>query len=113
MERATRNLAVGAGAIVAATAASLCCVLPLAAATLGVGSAAFGATLAPLRPYLLILTIGLLGFAHYQIHRARACAPGDGCAETGSWRRRRIALWIVTGIAVLLMALPYYVEWLR
>ena len=100
------------GIVAAALGASLCCVLPLAVALLGVGSAAAAAWLAPLRPYLLLLTFGLLGAAFYRDYRPRPCAPGEACALPAARRRQRILLWSVALLALALMAFPYYVGWL-
>ena len=53
----------GAG-LVAALAASLCCITPLLAVLGGLGGVASAfAWLEPLRPYSVALTVGALGFA--------------------------------------------------
>ena len=112
MEDAKKNAFLGAGAVLAAFAASLCCILPVAVAVLGVGSAALGAKLEPLRPWFAGLTVLLLGFAFYQAYRPVECAPGEVCAVPASRRRYRIALWVVAVLALALMAFPYYASWL-
>lgn len=112
MEEARKNLFVGAGAVLAAVGASLCCILPVAVAVLGVGSAALGAALEPFRPYFAGLTVLLLGFAFYRAYRQVACEPGEACAVPVSRRRHRAVLWIVALVAVALMAFPYYASWL-
>ena len=111
MEEAKKNAVLGAGAVLAAFGASLCCILPVAVAILGVGSAALAAKLEPLRPWLAGLTVLLLGFAFYQAYKPVDCAPGQACAVPAS-RRNRIVLWIVAIIALALMAFPYYASWL-
>jgi len=112
MEDAKKNAFLGAGAVLAAFAASLCCILPVAVAVLGVGSAALGAKLEPLRPWFAGLTVLLLGFAFYQAYRPVECAPGEVCAVPASRRQYRIALWVVAVLALALMAFPYYASWL-
>jgi MerR family transcriptional regulator, mercuric resistance operon regulatory protein len=76
-------------AILPALGASLTwfCCLPLAVGTLGAGFAAAGASLAPLRPYLTVVSIALLGLAFYQAYKPRMaeCAPGKSC-EIGASR---------------------------
>ena len=59
------NVFIG-GAVFAAIASSLCCVLPLIAVVFGLG--AFGAASAfeTLRPYLLVLAFAALAFSFYQ-----------------------------------------------
>jgi mercuric ion transport protein len=101
-----------AGAVLAALGASVCCILPVAAAVLGVGSAALASQLEPLRPWLTAATIVLLGFAFFQSYKPLKCAPGEACEVPASRRRSRIALWAVTLVAVALLAFPYYVGWL-
>ncbi len=112
MEEARKNLFVSAGAVLAALGASLCCVLPVAVALLGAGSAALGAQLEPLRPWLAGLTVLLLGFAFYRAYKPVECEPGDECEVPASRRRHRIMLWVVAIVAVALMAFPYYASWL-
>lgn len=112
MEEAKRNVFLGAGAVFAAVGASLCCILPVAVALLGVGSTALGARLEPVRPWFAGLTVLLLGFAFYRAYRPVDCAPGEVCAVPASRRRHRILLWIVAIVAVVLMAFPYYASWL-
>ncbi len=108
MEETQKNLLLGAGAVLAAFGASLCCILPVAVAVLGVGSAALAVKLELWRPWLAGLTVPLLGFAFYQAYKPIDCAPGQACAVPASRRRSRIVLWIVAVVAVALMAFPYY-----
>lgn len=112
MEDAKKNAFLGIGAVLAAFGASLCCVLPVAVAILGVGSAALAAQLEPLRPWLAGLTVLLLGLAFYQAYKPVDCGPGEACAVPRSRRRNRIILWIVALVAAVLMAFPYYASWL-
>ena len=98
--------------MLSAVAASLCCILPLAAVFLGVGSAALGTWMEPARPYLLGFTVVCLGLAFYQAYRPLECGPEDSCAAPVSRRGQRVWLWIMTPVALALLALPYYVEWL-
>ncbi|MCA1556295.1 MAG: cation transporter [Acidobacteria bacterium] len=103
------RLATG-GAVVAAIAASLCCVGPLVFAALGLG--AFGAATAfeSARPYLLGAAVLLLAFGFYRAYfrRDAACAPGEACAVKPANRAGRVGLWI-GAVAVLAFALsPYY-----
>ena len=112
MEEARKNVFLGTGVVLAALGASLCCILPVAVAVLGVGSAALGARFEPLRPWLAGVTVLLLGFAFYQAYRPVDCAPGTACAIPASRRRGRIILWIVAVLAIALMAFPYYASWL-
>lgn len=112
MEDTKKNLFLNAGAVLAAVGASLCCILPVVVAVLGVGSAALGAQLELFRPWLGGLTVIFLGFAFYQAYKPVECEPGEVCAIPASRRRHRIVLWIVAAVAIALMAFPYYSSWL-
>src|SRR3989338_8644344 len=91
-----------AGAVVAALAASACCIGPLVLAVLGVGSAASALALAPYRPWLLGASFLLLGAAFSLPYRrpAGACAPDEACA-TPRMRRGRLLLWLATLVVLL------------
>ena len=112
MESSQKQTLLNAGTVAAAVGASLCCILPVAVAVLGVGSAALGAQLEPWRPYLTALTVLLLSGAFYQAYRRPKCEPSEVCAAPQSRRRSRLVLWGVALLAALLLAFPYYVSWL-
>lgn len=113
MSTTTGSRWLGLGALVAAIGASICCVLPVAAAVAGIGSAAFGAVFEPYRPYMVAATILLLGFGFYRAYRPLpACAPSETCAVPESRRRQRLMLWVVAVLALLLLTFPYYIGWL-
>ncbi len=112
MEDTKINGFLGAGAVLSALGASVCCILPVAVAFLGVGSAAVGAKLEFLRPWLASLTLLFLAFAHYRAYKPVECAPGESCAVPANRHRQRILLWVITVVAIVLMAFPYYISWL-
>jgi hypothetical protein len=99
-----------AGSVIAAIGASLCCTLPIIFALSGfsiLGAAAYFNTL---RPYLLIVTFGLLGVAFYSAYRP---LPQSACADTAcsvplNRRPTRIILWLVTALVVVVATFPYY-----
>lgn len=97
------------GSLVAGLLASACCIGPLVLGVLGLGSLGLAAGLAPLRPWFLGLTAVLLTIGFYFAYRPRpaaACAPGQACARPASRTRQRIALWVVTALAVALATYP-------
>ncbi len=98
------------GAIGAAVAASLCCILPVGAAALGVAGFAASAFFAAWRPYLLALTAALLGAGLYLAYWARTatCDPNSLCERPGFVRWSRVALWGVAVLVVVRAAFPYY-----
>lgn len=92
-------------AIFSSLIASLCCIGPVVAALLGIGSFGFLTTLETLSPYLTILSIALIGAAFYLSYRMRKkCA--DGSCEKDN-RRSIFKVWIGGILAVGLLAFPY------
>jgi mercuric ion transport protein len=106
---------VGAAVGLSAIAASSCCVLPLALASLGVTGAVFGGSLeilASLRPFLfggaaLALATGWVLFFR---RRAVACDTGGSCAAPGSSKRTTTLLGIGTAIICIATVWQPYVE---
>src|SRR5215213_3335933 len=100
------------GAIVAAFAASLCCIAPLLFVLLGVGSLGMAAIFEPFRPYMMGGAVVLLALAYYWIYfksdKSESCAPGEECATKPANRASRLGLWIAT-LAVILFALTPYI----
>lgn len=98
--------------ILTAIAASLCCITPILALISGAGGLASSFSwLEPARPYLLGITILVLGFAWYQKLKPRAveeiqCACEED--EKPSFIQSKKFLGIVTVFAFLMMAFPYY-----
>jgi len=99
----------GAG-LMAAFVASLCCVTPVFAFMAGIGGVASTFSwVEPFRPYLIGLTALLLGFAWYQKLRPR-WDPECACVENPSFWQTKGFLGIVTVLAAMLLAFPYYSE---
>lgn len=97
----------GAG-LFAAFVASLCCVTPVFAFLAGIsGVAATFSWVEPFRPYLIGLTVVLLGFAWYQKLKPQ-WDPECACEENPSFWNTKSFLGIVTVLAVILLAFPYY-----
>lgn len=101
------------GAFVAAGLASLCCVGPLVLALVGVtGLGAAGLALTffePYRPYLTGVTALLLGLGFFMTYRKKEenCGEGKACVAPTSPKMRKAGLWVVTGLAGLMLAFPY------
>ncbi len=97
--------------ILSAIAASLCCITPVLAIVSGAGGIASSFSwLEPARPYLLSITILVLGFAWYQKLKPRT-AEEIQCAceeEKPPFIQTKIFLGIVTVFVFLMMAFPYY-----
>jgi mercuric ion transport protein len=101
------------GSVVAAVAASVCCIGPVVAAAIGAGALGAASTrFEPYRPWLLGLTLILLGVAFATTYRRQAVTCADGSCAPSSRGTAKIVLWIAVVLAGLLAAFPYYVEWL-
>jgi mercuric ion transport protein len=112
-ERA-KKLTLG-GAVLAALAASSCCIGPLILAALGIGGAGAFAVLAAYRPYILGVTAVLLAGGFYLTYRkpraaAGAASVGDACGceqpSPNAGRAGKIGLWIATAMALVFAAAP-------
>lgn len=108
-EDLTRHASLG-GALVAAVAASACCVGPLALAALGLGGAGAFVALEPLRPLFMVVTFGLLGVGWTLAARARAEADVCGCEAPRTRRAGRGLLWLATAAALTSLAVPSLVS---
>jgi mercuric ion transport protein len=103
-----------AGSVVGGFLASVCCIVPLAFAFLGLSGAAFAVRLEPMRPYLLVVTYGLLAGAFYLTYRpAKAgCAANGACAVPQSSAAAKVVLWIATVVVLLTTTFPLYSPYL-
>lgn len=98
------------GVVVAAVAASLCCIIPLLFAGAGVTAIVMADKFAVLRPYMLVVTGLLLLAGFYFAYRPVKldCEPGAACGTPDSRKRARLGLWLATGFAGLLVSFPYW-----
>ena len=97
-----------AGGLLTALAASVCCVGPVIALALGATGFAASSRFSAGRPYFLAAAFLLLAGAWYLTYRRprRECSEGEACAPNTSRRLPKIALWIITAIAVPAALLP-------
>lgn len=97
------------GAVLAAVAASLCCILPVIAIAFGFGAFGIASASAPLRPYFLVVAAGALVYGFYRTYfRKEHCAEGEACAAKPVGRLNKTVLWIATIAVIALAAFPYY-----
>ena len=103
------NKLIGAGLLTAITA-SLCCITPVLALIAGTsGIASTFSWIEPFRPYLIGLTILVLGFAWYQKLKPKKEIDCD--CETGEkpkFIQSKKFLGIVSVFAIVMLAFPYY-----
>ncbi len=112
MNKNSKSGKLAGASILSAIAASLCCITPVLALISGAGGIASSFSwLEPARPYLLGITVLVLGFAWYQKLKPRTaeeiqCACED--VEKPPFMQTKKFLGIVTVFAFLMMAFPYY-----
>ncbi len=96
------------GSILAAVAASLCCIGPMVAALLGAGGFAASAVFEKWRPVFLAMTFALLGVAWYLTYRKSksACEDGSACAIKPASKWNKVVLWFATAFVVAATAFP-------
>lgn len=106
-----RSLLAGAGGVLAAVLASLCCTGPLLFVTFGVG-AGLASTFEPLRPVFGILMVGMLGAGFYAVYRRprteESCGPRGMCELPRDRRREKFFLWVATALAVVFWSFNYW-----
>jgi mercuric ion transport protein len=95
---------------ITAIIASLCCILPIVALILGTsGLASTFSWVEPFRPYLIELTLLVLGLAWTQKLKPRKKIDCEcTAAEKPKFTESKKFLGIVTTFAIMMLALPYY-----
>ena len=99
-----------AASAVAAVSASVCCVGPLVLVMLGISGSWIGSLTAmePFRPYFIGLTLLFLGLAFRKLYLVpQPCAQGAVCANPATLKRQRVTFWIVAGMLLALLAVPW------
>ncbi|MCH2451342.1 MAG: mercuric transporter MerT family protein [Gracilimonas sp.] len=95
----------GAG-LLAAFAASLCCITPVAAFLAGIGGiGSMFAWIEPFRPWLIGITVLILGFAWYRKLKLQ-WEPECACEANPSFWQSKSFLGIVTVLTAGLLAFP-------
>ncbi len=99
------------GALLAAIAASSCCIGPLILAALGIGGAGAFAALGAYRPFILAVTAVLLAGGFYLTYRKpKVVDGGDACGcespKPKANRAARLGLWTATALVVVFAAAP-------
>ena len=105
----SENKLIGAGLLTAITA-SLCCIAPVLALIAGTsGIASTFSWIEPYRPYLIGLTILVLGFAWYQKLKPKKEIDCE-CEidEKPKFIQTKTFLGIITVFATIMLAFPYY-----
>ena len=112
MENSKKSKGVVATSIFAAIGASLCCITPVLALVAGsTGAAATFSWMEPFRPFLIGITVLVLGFAWYQ--KLKPVKMEDDCAcevEPGKkpFMQTKTFLGIITIFAAAMLSFPSY-----
>lgn len=80
---------------------STCCTLPLALASLGLGSLSLGSLVHPIRPYMIGLSCFLITFGFFRVY------------GRPSTRKNRILIWSAAAVFAVVVATPYVVTFVR
>src|SRR6266849_1182878 len=100
-----------AGGLLAALAASSCCILPLVLFSLGVSGAWIGnfTRLAPYQPWFIAATMAFLGYGYWLVYRSSraACADGDACARPLPNRVVKAGLILATILVIAALAFNF------
>lgn len=96
--------------LISAIAASLCCITPVLAMIAGTsGIASMFSWIEPFRPYLIGLTILILGFAWYQKLKPQKEIDCEcDIEENPKFIQSKTFLGIVTLFAIVMLAFPFY-----
>ena len=94
-------------AVITAAGASLCCTGPILLAGLGAGSLAGFTWLEPIRPYLALAAVGLLGWAFWRSYRPRVVEACCSIEKRKGLSLQRKSLWGIAPLVLVLLAFPY------
>ncbi len=101
-----------AGGILAALAATTCCVLPLAFTALGISGAWMSnlRAMAPYQPYFVMLSVLAIGYGFYQVYwkPRKACAEDKVCARPIAGNIVKGSLWTGTVIVMAAVTFPLW-----
>lgn len=105
--RGLKGILMGSG--LAALVGSACCWGPALFIFLGIGAAGVGGFIESLRPYLGVVSVGLLGYALFIVYRKKTV---DACCNVPEQKRglakTRLAVWLVAVLALGAFAYPQW-----
>jgi hypothetical protein len=89
------------GTLLVSVLLSFCCTIPLALASLGLGSLGLGAFVKPLRPWLIGAALLFIGTGLWRVHSRKAD------------RKSRALMWTAAAVFVLSVGTPYVIGFVR
>jgi len=98
------------GAVIAAIAASACCVGPFVLLSLGIGGAWVSTltSLEAVRPVFIVLTLVFIGLGYRNLYLVPRNCEEEACELPDVKKNQRIIFWIVSAFIALLLAFPWY-----
>jgi len=114
-----KNKLLSGSGIITALLASLCCITPVLSVLGGLGGIATTFSfIEPLRPYLIGLTVMVLGYAFYKTYEQKKNGAIECACETDEldgnstgkikFISSKKFLWIITAVSAILITFPYY-----
>ena len=99
------------GSVIAAVAASSCCMLPLALFTLGASGAWIGTLvrLAPFQPYFIAAAVACLGSGYWLVYRSGSIACNQACHTSAAGRFVKGALVLSTVLIALALGFKLFI----
>ncbi len=97
------------GSLLSAFLSSLCCAGPLILGVLGVGAGATSSyvkALVPYRPVFITLAFLFLAVGFISVYRRKDVCSTDPACHTSTAKTLKIALWVATVAALILILLP-------
>jgi mercuric ion transport protein len=89
------------GSLLITAALSTCCTLPLALASLGLGSLSLGTLIHPVRPFMIGLAAAVITFGLFRVY----LRP--------STTKNRVLMWVSAAIFLVVVLTPYVVTMVR
>ena len=89
------------GSLLLSAVLSTCCTLPLALASLGLGTLSLGSVIHPVRPYMIGLSAAVLTFGFFRVY------------ATPSTKKNRILMWVSAAVFAVVVGTPYAVTYVR
>lgn len=103
---------VSIGGMFTALLASACCIGPALFLVFGITGLGALSRYEWLRPYMLFLTLVLVGISYrYAYGRSSTCGPGGAC-NPAARKVNRVLFWVLVGFAIFGVSFPYVGAWL-
>lgn len=98
------------GGTAGAILASSCCIGPLLLISLGASGPWIGklTALKAYQPFFLIVTAIVLGYGFWLVYGSRRESCEDGCSRHGTRRLTKVALWVVSALALVAASTDFW-----